>query len=179
MTVRGKYIWLAAGITAVILGLAGCTSGSLGSGKEPTDSFSTQKVNSFSAETIDGGAFFGEDRVGENTVYWFWTPWCTVCRGEAPEVAAAASLHADDVTFVGVAAHGNRTEMQAFIAQTGVDQFVHLNDPSASIWGHFGVSSQPSFVFVDSDGLATRSVGALSPEALDREIELMKAGYSR
>ena len=60
---------------------------------------------SFTAETIEGASFDGTSLAGKDAVLWFWAPWCTECRREAPHVAASQADN-PDVSFVGVAGLG-------------------------------------------------------------------------
>jgi thiol-disulfide isomerase/thioredoxin len=39
------------------------------------------------ATPLDGTSFDATTLAGADAVIWFWAPWCTICRGEAPEVA--------------------------------------------------------------------------------------------
>ena len=48
-----------------------------------------------------------KDLEGTDAVLWFWAPWCTVCRAEAPDVAETAEAYEDeDMALVGVAGGG-------------------------------------------------------------------------
>lgn len=118
-----------------------------------------------STATVDGGTFAATDVTGP-VVYWFWAPWCTVCRSEAPEVAEVAAEFDGRVTFVGVAGLGPVDDMQDFVSDTGVGGFDHAVDPDGSVWTSFGVFSQPSYVFVDSSGEARTLVGGLGGDTL-------------
>lgn len=113
---------------------------------------------------------FSPDRLaGKSVVLWFWAPWCTICRGEAPSVARAAAELGNDVTFVGVPGLGTRNEMQQFVDDTGVGGFRHLPDDNGDIWKAYGIASQPAWVFITSSGKASTFNGALG---YDKIIEL-------
>lgn len=121
----------------------------------------------FTAATVEGGDLDVAALAGEPTVFWFWAPWCTVCRGEAPSVSQVAEDLDGDVTFVGVAGLGETDAMEQFVDDTGVTGFEHVIDADGSIWNGFGVVSQPSYVFVDADGETETVVGALGAEGLE------------
>ncbi|SDS76236.1 Thiol-disulfide isomerase or thioredoxin [Paraoerskovia marina] len=121
----------------------------------------------FTAPTVSGGEIDAAALAGEPTVFWFWAPWCTVCRGEAPSVTQVAEDLDGEVTFVGVAGLGETDAMVEFVDSTGVTGFEHVVDADGSIWTGFGVVSQPSFVFVDADGEMETVVGAMGLESLE------------
>jgi thiol-disulfide isomerase/thioredoxin len=121
---------------------------------------------SFSAATVAGGSLDVSTLEGTPVVLWFWAPWCTICRGEAPNVSAVAAELGDDVTFIGVAGRGELDAMQGFVTDTEVSGFDHLADVDGSIWSSFGVVSQPSFAFVSPDGTVEKVVGSLGSDAL-------------
>lgn len=124
----------------------------------------------FTAETTGGQQFDGETLAGKNVVLWFWAPWCTQCRREAPHLAAAQERFGTDVTFVGVAGLGPVPDMRDFIEETGVAGFTHLADADGTLWKRFGVTRQPAYAFVDESG-STRVVrGELGPDKLEDEV---------
>ena len=100
----------------MILGLSACGSDATVSGAdedgvaaESLSESSNQRSNpsakaggaavpeelSFTAETIEGASFDGSSLAGKDAVLWFWAPWCTECRREAPFVAASQSDNPD------------------------------------------------------------------------------------
>jgi thiol-disulfide isomerase/thioredoxin len=117
---------------------------------------------SFNAKTVKGGNFSGHELAGKPAVLWFWAPWCAICRGEAPDLAALASSFKGKIKVVGVAGLGPVKDMKQFVAQTHTGNFTHLADVSGVIWQRFQVVSQPSFVFITSKGTMYREVGSLS-----------------
>lgn len=178
------YRSLSAAAVAAVLGLAACTA----SGPEPGAGAaepaagdtgdagdgaarSPVPVLGFEAPTLDGPEFAGASLEGEAAVLWFWAPWCTVCRGEAPGVAAAAERHAGRVDFLGVAGRGEVEDMRAFTADTGTGQMRHLVDEDGAIWSGFGVVGQPSFAFLRPDGTFETVAGVLSEDELDDYVE--------
>lgn len=121
---------------------------------------------SFQAVTTDGAEFDASDLAGQDVVLWFWAPWCTICRSEAPSVAAAATQMDGKVEIVGVASSGTLEEMQAFVDETGAAAVTHVADVPGDVWRQFGVVAQPTFVFVNDDGRTQTFAGGLSQAAL-------------
>lgn len=95
----------------------------------------------FTGQTLNGEAFDGTTLAGKDTVLWFWAPWCTECRREAPYVAAA---QADNprVAFVGIAGLGETDDMRDFVEDYDVATLEHLADLDGSLWQRFGAHPQ-------------------------------------
>jgi hypothetical protein len=127
------------------------------------------------AYTVGGDPFDTGPLLGRPTVAWFWAPWCVICRGEAPDIAAVAAEYGDRVNFVGIAGLGDQGEMQAFVDDTGVDGFPHVNDVDGSIWTSYDVYVQPAYGFITADGRLETVSGALGAEALTEIVELLLA----
>ena len=107
---------------------------------------------------------------------WFWAPWCTICRVEAPDVAAVAAELEGEVTFLGVTGRGDTTDMAAFVQDTGTARLQHLVDADGSLWQRFRVVNQPSFAFVSPDGSVETFAGALGAEQLEARASALAAG---
>ncbi len=131
---------------------------------------------SFTAATVSGGELDVATLAGSPVVLWFWAPWCTICRSEAPDVSEVVAELGDDVTFLGVAGRGEVDAMQGFVADTNVSGFEHLADVDGSIWARFNVASQPSFAFVSPDGTVETVVGALGADGLRDRASALLAG---
>jgi thiol-disulfide isomerase/thioredoxin len=120
---------------------------------------------------VDGAAFDGTSLAGTDAVIWFWAPWCTICRAEAPEVAEIAERYADQVRFVGVPGRGELAAMVEFIDDTGTGDLTHLADLDGSVWSAFGVYGQPAFAFIDDDGEIEVFIGGLGGTALAERVD--------
>ncbi|MEO6414044.1 MAG: redoxin domain-containing protein [Pedococcus sp.] len=125
---------------------------------------------------MDGTAFDAASLTGKPVVLWFWAPWCTICRGEAPTVAKIAAEFAGQVEFVGVAGLDTVSAMTRFVQQTGTGDFTHLADTNGTIWREYGVAVQPAFAFINSDGRADVRVGSLGEAALRARVVEVAAG---
>lgn len=65
--------------------------------------------------------------------------------------------------------------MRSFVDEYELDEFEHVADRASDIWQAFGVSAQPSFVFINDNGRITRHIGGLAVEELTEELELLVA----
>lgn len=152
----------AAAGTSAAIPPAGPASGSQGpTAQEPGTHPLDFRATTLMGEQLDASALAGQD-----VVLWFWAPWCTVCRAEAPQVAAAAEEMAGRVEVLGVASSGTVEDMRAFVTETGSTSFPHVADVPGEVWQRFGVVAQPTFVFVDDDGRTQTVVGGLAQAAL-------------
>ena len=151
---------------------AGASTGSPGAAPSKPREAEVAPELEFTAETIDGDSFDGPTLAGKDTVLWFWAPWCSECRREAPYVAAAQADRGD-VTFVGVAGLGNTSDMQDFVDDYDVDAFEHLADLDGSLWQRFGVVQQPAYAFIDADGTIEVVRGALGEAGLAEQLDTL------
>lgn len=129
----------------------------------------------FSARTLDGKDFAGQNLAGKAAVLWFWAPWCPKCQREAPSVARAAQANTGKVEFVGVAAQDDLTAMQGFVTKYQVGSFQHLADLDASIWRRFGVTYQPAYAFVRPSGSIEVVKNQLSEAELAERLRQLTA----
>ncbi len=125
----------------------------------------------FTASTLAGKKMDVSSLAGEPVVLWFWAPWCTICRAEAPDVAKVAAELDGRVRFLGVPGIGQENDMRAFVKDTGTGGFDHLVDSDGSLWQRFGVVSQPAFAFVAPDGSVQVFAGALDRNAIRQRAE--------
>jgi thiol-disulfide isomerase/thioredoxin len=126
----------------------------------------------FTAAQLGGGELASASFDGQDTVLWFWAPWCTVCRAEADDVVAAAGALDGEVEVVGVAGRGEVAEMEGFVSDTGTGGITHVIDADGSIWSSYEVFAQPAYAFIDDSGSVEVFVGALGEDAL---VERMTA----
>lgn len=119
----------------------------------------------FTANTVDGKEFSGESLAGKPALLWFWAPWCPKCQAEAPTIAEAVSS-ASNVAFVGVAAQDELPAMQGFVDRFDLGSFPHIADTDATVWKRFGVTYQPAYAFVSSDGTIEMETDQLNKDEL-------------
>ena len=130
----------------------------------------------FRAATLAGPELDVSTLAGEPVVLWFWAPWCTICRVEAPDVAAVAAELEGEVTFLGVPGRGQTSDMRSFVQDTGTQDLQHVVDGDGSLWQRFRVVNQPSFAFVGPDGSVETFAGALGGEQLEARASALAAG---
>ncbi|KIH97703.1 hypothetical protein LP52_17840 [Streptomonospora alba] len=135
-----------------------------GGGRSPAEALD------FTAPTVGGGEIDGAELQGEPVVLWFWAPWCTICRGEAPGVADTAERYEGEVEFIGVAGQGEAAAMEEFVASTGTDGMRHIIDEDGSIWSGFDVTTQPSFSFLRTSGTFLTYTGKMSDKEIDDRV---------
>ena len=139
---------------------------------EGSPSTETPALWKFKATSLKGEAFDGSTLAGKPVVLWFWAPWCPTCQGEGPAVSAAAKKYGDKVAFVGVAGlDKSKEQMDAFVSRTGTSNFTHLDDRTGSLYKHFKVTSQSSYLVVNPEGGTHSAVGPLSEADLSELID--------
>ena len=130
----------------------------------------------FTAKTVEGKKFSSKVLANKKpTVFWFWAPWCAICKNESANLVAAAEQYKGKVNFVGIGALGNQAEMQEFVTHTGTSIFTNLNDADGKLWNRFGVVIQPTLIFVDAKGKITSKVGPSDEEFLQKKLVALTA----
>lgn len=153
-------------LAALALVLPACAaSDAPGVGSPPAGSVPGAALD-FNGPTVDGSTLDVSGLAGTAVVLWFWAPWCTICRAEAPDLAAVTAEFQGRVRVLGVAGRGEVDAMKAFVSETGTGAITHLADVDGTLWNRFGVVSQPSFVFVDRSGVARSFTGSLDGDEL-------------
>jgi thiol-disulfide isomerase/thioredoxin len=136
-------------------------------GEETAEEVAVPAALDFDAPTVDGGTFSGATLAGQDSVLYFWAPWCTVCRAEAPSLPGVANEFDGQATFYGVAGLSpDVAAMQGFVTDTGTGDLTHIADTEGSIYTGFGVSSQTTFAFVNDDGTIEIVRGPLTVDDL-------------
>jgi thiol-disulfide isomerase/thioredoxin len=107
---------------------------------------------------------------GTPVVVNFWGSWCPPCRGEAPDLRAAAEEFEGRVQFLGVDILDNRQAAREFIREFDWP-YPSIFDPEAEIRDGLGYVGQPITLLYDARGrLAFDLVGTVSAELLREEI---------
>ena len=168
---RSRAFFALVGI--LLLALAGCGNSSPAPESTNGSTSSASPLPTFTATTLGGDEFTSGELQGRPSVLWFWAPWCTTCRAEAPQIAAAASALGSDVEIIGVGALGPVSDMEAFVDDTDLAELRHLADEDALVWADFGVAAQPAFAFIGADGSLEIVQGSLgADQIIERAREL-------
>ncbi len=167
-------------VLVLVLALAGCgATAQPPAGQPPAPAGTSAKAVvvpeqlKFTAKTLDGKDFSGESLAGKRVVFWFWTPWCPRCQGEAEDIVAAARETEGRVQFVGVAAQDQVSAMQRFVDERGLGFFPHIADTDGAVWKRFGVVEQPSHAFIKADGTVDMVLRQLPTEELLDNVRLL------
>ncbi|MAT21689.1 MAG: hypothetical protein CL419_11375 [Acidimicrobiaceae bacterium] len=77
--------------------------------------------------------------------------------------------------IIGVASRDTIEQIEAFVADTGVDTFPHAADLDGDVWEFYGIGSQPAFVFINDDGTFDTRLGSLDEDRLTERVEQLLA----
>lgn len=90
---------------------------------------------------------------GEAVVLSFWASWCGPCRATAPSVDRLAKRLGDKgVTVVGINTMDKPDKGQAYARQIR-PSFPIVSDMDGAVGAAYGVSSLPTIVVIDKDGI--------------------------
>jgi thiol-disulfide isomerase/thioredoxin len=165
-------------LAALALLLAACSSavGTAPSSRAVASDAAGLSALDFRAVTLEGGEFDAAALAGTPVVLWFWAPWCTICRTEAPGVAKVAAEYEGTVAFLGIPGRGEIGEMREFVEDTGTGALTHVVDDDGALWQRFDVVAQPAFAFVGADGTVETFGGSLDPDSLRAAAAELMAG---
>jgi thiol-disulfide isomerase/thioredoxin len=164
-----------------LVATTGCSASTGSTGTSVSSGATTGQSSPFAhvgalPSTTQGAAFDAASLTGKPVVLWFWAPWCTICRAEAPTITKVAAEFAGKVEFVGIAGQGTKSAMSAFVEQTGTGNLPHLADTTGAVWREYGVTVQPSFAFITRDGRVDLRVGSLDEATLRARVAAVAAG---
>jgi hypothetical protein len=77
--------------------------------------------------------------------------------------------------IIGVASRDTIEQIEAFVADTGVDTFPHAADIDGDVWEFYSIGSQPAFVFINDDGTFDTRLGSLDEDRLTERVEQLLA----
>ena len=122
----------------------------------------------FSGTTVDGKPFDGASLQGKPVLIWFWAPWCPTCHSQIPQVQRLAKQYDGQLSVIGVGSLDDAAAIKRFAAQ--VPGVTHLIDERGTVWKHFGVVEQSSFVLLDGRGEIKFRTGYGGSEALADKV---------
>ena len=122
-------------------------------------------------EAVDGSIVSVSGFNGTPTAMWFWSPNWGQCRAEASAVAELKRTYQDSIQFIGIASRGDLTQVEEFIERYSVSALPHVFDEQGDIWRQYKISSQPAWIFTDSNGNQERVIGALSDSEIRKKLE--------
>jgi peroxiredoxin len=138
----------------------------------------------FLLETLEGDDLRMSSFRGRPVVVNFWATWCTSCREEIPQLAAAYDRFSDDaLVIIGVDLQESVAAVRRFADEFGM-QFPVVIDKDGRVADRYRLLGVPTTYFIDRDGLvrsvftgpflaegqSTTAQGAITESQLERRI---------
>lgn len=184
LAVRVRRNCVCAGRTVVLavaggLLVAGCAAGSYASGTSATSGGNLgigvtlfkdgagPLVPAVAGTLLDGQKFKLSSYHGHVVVLNLWGSWCSVCRGEAPDLSAAASyFKAAGVRFLGVDVQDELSSADAYMHTFRIS-YPSMNDPGDKIALDFRdtipIADFPSTLVISRNGrIVARVIGGVT-----------------
>lgn len=132
----------------------------------------------FTVIDTDGNKVKLSDFFGKPIVLNFWASWCPPCKSEMPEFNKVYAEVKDEVLFFMVdMVDGQRettTKGKQFIKDSGYSFPVYFDETEEAAYT-YGISSIPTTLFIDKDGIvASGYKGAINEKTLRAGIENIK-----
>lgn len=161
-------------------GTSASTAGSLGVGTTVFRAGTGPVVPPVTGTLLGGKNFSLASYHGHVVVLNFWGSWCSVCRQEAPDLAALASqFTASGVRFLGVDVQDSPAGARAYISHFRI-RYPSLNDPGDKIAldfrGTIPVAEFPSTLVLSRNSrIIGRIIGAITYQNLKGVIKKAEA----
>lgn len=123
-----------------------------------------------SVTLLDGTATTLEAQIaGKPAIVNFWAAWCIFCKEELPLFEKVARGH-PEIVVIGVNLQEPLSTVQRYWKNGGYT-FRTLLDPKAELSQQFGVFTQPTTVFLNTDGeIIFKKNGPLTEEELNEHV---------
>ncbi len=102
-----------------------------------------------------------------------WASWCPPCQAETPDLVKAYAKYGDKVQFIGVnlTSQDSLPDVTAFIEKYGIKYPIAL-DTKGTVAQQYQAVAIPTSFFVNRQGIIVeRSVGAISPQVLEADLQ--------
>jgi thiol-disulfide isomerase/thioredoxin len=142
-----------------------------------------KNLNQLSMEGTKAPPIEGFDAEGHPVLVFLWAHWCGDCKGMGPVIARLLPKYAGKVRlvaptqlygYIGREENVPAERERAFIEKTWMENYSELaasHPVSTETMQRYGVSTTPTFVFIDRVGIVRRyHPGRLTEAALDREL---------
>lgn len=126
------------------------------------DTDGSLSVPNLEVHQIDGHAVNLTEYKGKPVVYYFWAPWCTVCKMSMPNLQDFYRENKDEVHVVAVAlSYESKEEVMSYMAENDFDFDYVLGNVMVS--QAFKIQGYPTYYIADKDGkLVSKSMGYTS-----------------
>ncbi len=134
----------------------------------------------FELTDIDGNVHRMSDYQGKPVYLKIWGSWCPPCVSSLPhldELAAEAEDFAVLSVVPKVMGEKNRDDFTDWFKQQGYDNIIVLYDDKAQVMNDFGITSFPTQIFFDADGVAVYgAMGVLEKQLIVDTISKIISG---
>ncbi|WP_457134591.1 hypothetical protein [Mycobacteroides abscessus] len=124
----------------------------------------------FTAQTVDGSTFSGEDLYGKPAVLWFRTPAQHTAEQHTAQATAATRA---EITFAGIVDTRAQTATGSGIQHHMSS--IELIDPDGAIASRFGITSRPAYVFITAQGQISTAKNPLTQRELQTRLKRLAA----